>query len=156
MQRMGFLVKRAIWEQPGNWRLWTPFDRPCTHANETFSLHERIQSARLRGFPQGTTPTLAKSFQPRSPWRSILKWVSHGKHYLTLASKVCKAVLQSFVLDPQLTPQIARGVFWISFYPDQQTNNDFDKCHILKSWCSVRGAQNKDFDAGLQTDLIRV
>lgn len=42
VQRMGFLVKRAIWEQPGNWWLQTSSDWPCTHANETFSLHERI------------------------------------------------------------------------------------------------------------------
>ena len=140
---MGFLVKRAIWEQLGNWQLRTSSDWPCTHANETFSLHERILSARLWGFPQGTMPTLANSLKPWSPWRSILKWVSHGKHNLTLASNACKAVLRSFVLDPQQTPQIATSVFWIPFYPDQQGNNGFDKCHILKSWDTVGGPRTR-------------
>ena len=152
---MGFLVKRAIWEQPGNWWLQTSSDWPCTHANETFSLHERILSARLWGFPQGTRPTLAKSLKPWSPWRSILKWVSHGKHNLTLASNVCKAVLRSFVLDPQQSPNCHKCLlnFLLSWSANQQWLWEMPHTQILRhSW----GAQNKDFGTDLQTELIRV
>ena len=102
---MGFLVKRTIWEQPWNWRLWTSFDWSCTHAHETLSVHERIKSARIWGFPQGPTPALAKSLKPWWSWRSILKWVSRGKHNLTLASNVFEAALRSLFLTPKRSPE---------------------------------------------------